>query len=407
MKVLLSAYACEPNRGSEPGVGWNWAIEIAKRGHEVIVFTRQNNKASIQTVESIPQNLQFEYYDLPVQLMWSKKLFGVHVYYLLWQVGLFFKVKSYLKQNDIDIIHHITFVAIRKYSFLCFLNKPFFYGPLGGGESCPTYLLKNSGFKNRLKEQVRNVLNWSLKFNLLAFIIFKKSKKIFVTTSDSKKYIPKQFHPKTSIAPAIGIESFEKTEFKPLLDNEKLNLIYAGNFIYLKGIQIAFDALKELKKKGVPLKLTLVGKGPFKSKLEDIAIENDISQDLNWIDWLPREELQKVYRSSDAFLFPSLHDSGGMVVLESLQQGVPVICFNLGGPDLFVNDTVGYKINVVDSSYVQVIESLTKVFETIHQDRSILRGKSAKCKEWVKQFKWDNTVDKVYCQIESDVKKIS
>ncbi len=39
-KILLSAYACEPNKGSEAGIGWNWVLEIAKRGHNVTVITR-------------------------------------------------------------------------------------------------------------------------------------------------------------------------------------------------------------------------------------------------------------------------------------------------------------------------------------------------------------------------------
>ena len=43
-KILLSAYACEPNKGSEPGVGWNWAIQLSKMGHIVKIVTRQNNK---------------------------------------------------------------------------------------------------------------------------------------------------------------------------------------------------------------------------------------------------------------------------------------------------------------------------------------------------------------------------
>ena len=184
-----------------------------------------------------------------------------------------------------------------------------------------------------------------------------------------------------------------------MLDNEGINLIYAGQFIYWKGLQIAFDALKELKKKGVPFKLTLVGKGSFKNKLEDLAEVNDISQNLNWIDWLPREELQKVYRSSDAFLFPSLHDSGGMVVLESLQQGVPVICFNLGGPDLLINYTVGYKVNVIGRSYDELVESLTKEIETLYTERHILEAKSKNTSDWIKQFYWDKTVERVYSEI--------
>ena len=95
-KVLLSAYACEPNRGSEPGVGWNWAIEIAKRGHDVVVLTRKNNREVIESNENTPFNLNFIYYDLPSSLMWLKKVFGVQLYYFLWQIGACFFVK---KQN--------------------------------------------------------------------------------------------------------------------------------------------------------------------------------------------------------------------------------------------------------------------------------------------------------------------
>jgi hypothetical protein len=47
IKILMSAYACEPGKGSEPGVGWRWAIETAALNHEVWVITRTNNKAAI------------------------------------------------------------------------------------------------------------------------------------------------------------------------------------------------------------------------------------------------------------------------------------------------------------------------------------------------------------------------
>ena len=48
LKILYSAYACEPGRGSEPGVGWHWAVETARLGHEVWVITRANNRGVIE-----------------------------------------------------------------------------------------------------------------------------------------------------------------------------------------------------------------------------------------------------------------------------------------------------------------------------------------------------------------------
>ena len=48
MKILLSAYTCEPNKGSEPEVGWKWATELSKIGNNVYVITRLNNKENIE-----------------------------------------------------------------------------------------------------------------------------------------------------------------------------------------------------------------------------------------------------------------------------------------------------------------------------------------------------------------------
>ena len=67
LKVLMSAYACEPGRGSEPGVGWVVASEMA-RYHDVWVITRPNHRPFIEAeLARNPQpDLHFVYWDLPV-----------------------------------------------------------------------------------------------------------------------------------------------------------------------------------------------------------------------------------------------------------------------------------------------------------------------------------------------------
>ena len=64
IRVLISAYACEPNKGSEPGVGWNWALQMAKMD-EVYVITRSNNRKVIETfLQKHPvEHLHFYYHD--------------------------------------------------------------------------------------------------------------------------------------------------------------------------------------------------------------------------------------------------------------------------------------------------------------------------------------------------------
>ena len=67
--ICISAYACDPTRGSEPGVGWNIVREVARR-HRVWAITRQKNQAVISAeLQRAPlPNLQMIYFDLPKPL---------------------------------------------------------------------------------------------------------------------------------------------------------------------------------------------------------------------------------------------------------------------------------------------------------------------------------------------------
>lgn len=406
MRVLLSAYACEPNRGSEPGVGWNWALEIAKRGHKVVVLTRLNNKELIESVILTDLNIQFIYYDLPAKLIWLKKVFGVHVYYFLWQIGIYFNVKKKLYLLQPDIIHHITFVAIRKYSFLGFLGVPFYYGPLGGGESCPAALLRGLPLRYRLKEKLRNSLNAFVKWNPISRIIFNRSRKIFTTTNESASHLPYSLKNKVHSSPAIGITNQNVILNKTSL-NGNLKVLYVGQFIYWKGIQIALDALSQLKMENNDFTLTLIGKGEFEPFLRKKIKRLGLSENIIWINWLPQEQLKELYQNNDLFLFSSLHDSGGMVVLEAMINGLPVFSFNLGGPRYFNNNDIGWVIDVNKKTYQNVVNEMASKLYFISKHPKEIALKSQQCKEYSSNYSWEQIAGQVYNIIENDFQNIN
>ena len=88
-KIFVSAYGCEPNKGSEIGVGWHWIVEMSKY-FELWVMTRASNKQNIEnylTENPIKSEIHFVYFDLPGKLrFWKKGLRGVRLYYNLWQI---------------------------------------------------------------------------------------------------------------------------------------------------------------------------------------------------------------------------------------------------------------------------------------------------------------------------------
>src|SRR5580704_1216196 len=117
LKVLMSAYACEPNKGSEPEVGWQWALQMAKF-NDVTVVTRANNQASIEKETALLKGTvplpRFVYHDEGPFLLGLKKRFGIiRSYYVLWQVSAWNVIHRLHLQNSYDIFHHVTFAGFR------------------------------------------------------------------------------------------------------------------------------------------------------------------------------------------------------------------------------------------------------------------------------------------------------
>src|SRR4051812_24236513 len=93
MRVLMGAYACEPVQGSEPAVGWHWALEACRAGHEVWVLTRANNRSAIEAAMPAIDGPrpQFAFIDLPAPLRTLKRRgghIGLLAYYYGWQLLL-------------------------------------------------------------------------------------------------------------------------------------------------------------------------------------------------------------------------------------------------------------------------------------------------------------------------------
>ena len=130
LKILISAYACEPGKGSEPGVGWN-NVEQAARFYHVWVMTRSNNRALIEealAAQPMP-NVHWIYLDLPHWAsFWKKGQRGIHLYYSLWQILAYRKARRLHHDVGFDLAHHVTFVNYWLPIFLPLLPIPFVWG---------------------------------------------------------------------------------------------------------------------------------------------------------------------------------------------------------------------------------------------------------------------------------------
>lgn len=407
LRILLSAYACEPGKGSEPGVGWNWALALARRGHEVWVLTRRNNQKTIepecQRLESaIRDRLHFIYYDLPKWASWWKKGGrGVHLYYLLWQWGAYQVAKQAHAEKQFDRVHHVTFVSVRQPSFMGGLGIPFIFGPVAGGEAAPWRLRTGYGWRGWLKDAARDAANALVKFDPLMWRTFAQAERIYVTSEQTRKLVPRRYWPKTQNKLAISLDRSEQEEVREQRSIHPSRVVYVGHFLYLKGMHLGLAGFSGLLKHYPDARLSMIGNGPDEARWRRLAEQLGVAASIDWMPWVSQAELTDLYRDHDVLLFPSLHDSGGMVVLEAMQHGLPVVCLKLGGPGVMVDETCGIALDTSGHSDRSLVEALADGLVELFTDCEGLARKSAGARKRALEYGPDALAADIYAPIES------
>lgn len=188
LRVLLSAYACEPGRGSEPGQGWNWSLQAA-RHHDVWVLTRSNNREAIERALAVtPQpGLRFYYYDLPAWLRsWKRRHRAVRIYYVLWQLGVLREARRLHRAHAFDVVHHVTFNTLEVPGVLWLLGAPFVWGPVGGAQEPPEAL--RAYFGDRwYRERVRVWRKRLGRFNPLLRAAVRRARVILAANGETER----------------------------------------------------------------------------------------------------------------------------------------------------------------------------------------------------------------------------
>jgi len=405
IKILISAYACEPGKGSEPGVGWRWAIETAALNHEVWVITRENNQAGIiagVAQQGKPKNLHFIYYDLPAWARWWKRgRQGVHLYYLLWQLGAYRCARRLHAAQKFDAVHHITFGVTRHPSFMGRLGIPFIVGPLGGGERAPLILRKYYSLSGKFTDALRDIFNAVSKYDPWLRQMYAQASHIFLKTPQSLDWLPKIYQHKASCMLEIGIDQRNITIFeKSVLTNrqQSLHIVYVGRFIDIKGMDLGLRAIAKIRASGIPVRISMIGQGPAQKDWQQLSSQLKLVDAITWIPWMKQQDLLAAYQTFDLLLFPSMHDSSGNVVLEAMASGLPVVCLDLGGPAQIVNNNCGRVVSVTGLNADQVIDGIATVLTEIANSPSIANNLRTGALQRASEFSWKNVVEQVWGQ---------
>jgi len=381
MRILLSAYACEPGKGSEPEVGWQWATGLARHA-SVTVVTRANNKASIEAelasrAATECGRPEFIYYDLPAFFIRLKSLgLPMRIYYLLWQIGAAHAIARL--KDRYDIVQHLTFNAFALPGFLWFRHPAVVLGPLGGGMMTKWSHLRWFQPKSRITEILRSLFVTLSSWSPTLWISCAFARLILVANEDTLQRIPRPFHYKMhrllETACPLLVES-SRCETRPLN-----RFIWIGSLEPRKAPAIAIEAVERVLLKGDPASLTIVGDGPLRDPLKRILARRNLTGAIELRGKMTRENALRTLGEHTALIFTSVRDTSGNVVLEAMAQGLPVIAFNHQGIPEMVDDSCGYLVEpFVDGDEVEAFaKSITEIIG--HPNVAGAKGRAARDK---------------------------
>lgn len=352
MKILISAYSCEPGMGSEPGVGWNIAREVAKY-HEVWVLTRPDESQDVIEAElarnPIP-NLRFVYFTLPFwqdSRKWGQSG-GMQLHYYLWQIQAYFVARRLHQEIGFDLIHHVTFVKYSNPCFLSLLPLPLVWGPVGGGESAPAPFWQDFSLKAKTYEIARSLVRKLGETDPFVHLTTKKSTVVRATTNDTAQRLYKMGARQVQIIPESGLseEDIARLAQYKIPDETPLRFISIGRLLHWKGFHLGLRAFAQAN---LPhTEYWIVGDGSERERLETLAQALGIAHKVKFWGKLPREKALDLLRDCHVLVHPSLHDSGGWVCMEAMAAGRPVLCLDLGGPAVQVTDDTGFKVPALE-----------------------------------------------------------
>lgn len=350
-KALISAFACDPNMGSEPYVGWNWLLQTLRATEQnVVLLTRHMHEAPI--LRNLPPEFHARLEILSFDIWGARSLDHRHrrmkAYYVLWQIAAFFLVMArQLTKYDISIIHQCTYNVADMPGFLWAVpGAHFIWGPIGGGQVPPSWAEHIYG-KHWPRELRRARMKRLIRWNPLVIMASIKADKILVANEDTLNALP-------NLSRKKAIKSLETAISAPVLNGEKVhnsqwNILWVGQLESRKALQILIDAIALMKQKDPELysmtTVTVIGTGPNEEELKNLCQNLEVEEKLKFTGPIPYTAVQQAYKSADLFAFTSVQDTSGNVLLEAMANGVPCIAFNHQGAREILSQGGGILIN--------------------------------------------------------------
>ena len=401
LKILVSAYACSPNRGSEPGMGWNFVLGLS-RYHVVHVITEKRKwelpiKSFLEENPALGQNLKFYFIDKKrnkqLRKIWPPSYYW---FYKKWQKQAYHLALELDKKENFDLLHQLNMVGYREPGYLWKIDKPFVWGPIGGLDNTPWPFLPSLGIKGMVFYTGRNLLNlWQRNFNTRPRkAAHHKNNAIIAATPSNAELIKKLWNKNAAVICEVGQDlAFSSLPCKRG-SSEPLKVVWSGLHTSGKNLPLL---LKALQKSTFSFRLHVLGQGEMTKKWQKMSKDLDVNDHCQWHGWLERKKAISIMITGHVFCITSIKDLTSTVTLEALSFGLPIVCLDHCGFAHVVTEYCGIKIPV--DSPTNAAKNFAIALTKLYNNEELRQNLSNGAIERALDFNWDKKIeqlDKIY-----------
>jgi L-malate glycosyltransferase len=368
LRVLLVNYEFPPIGGGAGRGTYHLARQLAKAGHQIDVLTSRLKGQPSQAVE--------EGYTVYRVFSWRK---GIHDCGFRGALSFVFsaipRFLTLTKRNQYDCIHYYFGLPTGLLSLLPGKHSRIPYLVSLRGSDVPGY----DPFNKRL--QLFHKL-----LTPITRVIWKRAHAVVALSNNFKSLAEQSLNRKFGVIPN-GVETSDFPYEARRSVKGPLKLICVARLIERKGIQHIFQAIKRLK--GKDIQLTVVGEGSFHNTLVELAEHLAIADRVDFAGFCTSKEVAEKLARHDAFVLPSMAESFGMVFVEAMSSGLPIIATRIGGIPDIISEQNG---TLIESENVT---ELTDAIEHYYEHREQLSEIGARNRRKVEEeFSWTRVAER-------------
>jgi glycosyltransferase involved in cell wall biosynthesis len=397
MKIIYSAYFCNPYWPSESMAAFKW-LTILLQKFEVIIFTSEGSAEGIHKyyLSSIPNNLKILTFK-DDNLLKRKFKAQLHFGYFTYNNN----VRKYIKKrsrefDDVNLILHKNPTSFRYFTSLYKLKKPLVIGPVTGGLQVPKQIkgyFKSESALNKLRV---------LDQYLLRLPIYKKqyeqADKILITLDYLRDLVLKKLSSKivTLFDGGINVD----IDFLQRKKNSKtvpIRILWAGIMARYKGLELLVRAIDKIRTENIVV--DVAGDGFERLYIESLIKQLELTDKIILHGKVPFEKMSKFYEEADIFCFPTLTEASGNVFLEAMKYSLPIVTIDNGGPRYMCPSEGTFKIPItsVDDIVDKISEKLTLLINSADLREKMGKVNYDHCKA---TYTWDNLSKNILALVE-------